>query len=199
MGSRIGRAAGCPPRVRLALAGRRRPRLHGRGCTKSLGCAANTVDSRGGEVQSGGVQRTVPGMGDSRAPAPQHCVLVVEDEPDTLDLLGVTLEQAGFSVLSASTGAQALAVSQTSCPDIIVADIGLPDMDGYEMCRLLRADPATKSTPIVVVNGWFGAEDLGRAMDAGCDRLLIKPCPPETLVAELRRLLAASRDRSGQP
>jgi CheY-like chemotaxis protein len=79
-------------------------------------------------------------------------------------------------------------------PDAILLDIGMPDMDGYELCRRFRANPVTQSTPIIARTGYALPTDLERARDAGFSAVLIKPCAPDRVVLEIQRLLPLDFD-----
>lgn len=116
-------------------------------------------------------------------------VLVVDDHADTREVLLVWLNCCGFRGEEAEDGSSALARITENLPDAILLDIGLPDFDGYELCRRLRRDPATQSTPIIALTGWGMANDVRRAKDAGCNAVLVKPCPPERVLLELQRHL----------
>jgi CheY-like chemotaxis protein len=121
-------------------------------------------------------------------------VLVVEDETDTRELMGFLLDISGFEVTLARTGEEALAKLSERTPSVITIDIGLPGISGLEVARRVRQHPATRSVPIVAVTGWTAPADVARARDAGCDVVLSKPCSPETLHAEILRLLALSAE-----
>jgi len=134
----------------------------------------------------------------SRTGAP--LVLVVEDEEDTRELIGFLLDIAGYDVLLARTGEDALAILSTRTPAAITIDIGLPGMSGLDVAKAVRLNQATRTTPLVAVTGWSAKADIDRALAAGCDVVLVKPCPPETLSAEIGRLLSLRADSStGSP
>jgi two-component system, cell cycle response regulator DivK len=98
----------------------------------------------------------------------------------------------GMRVLTATNGREALAEAFSQRPDAIVLDLSMPDIDGWEACRRLKADERTKSIPILAVSGHAlkGAE--GAAKAAGCDVYLIKPCLPERVLAEIKKMVGAS-------
>jgi two-component system, cell cycle response regulator DivK len=125
-------------------------------------------------------------------PSRQPLVLIVEDDPDIRHFYILALERAGFRTDEAHNGLQALDKVFDSRPDLIVADIAIPGMDGIELCRRLRADERTRSVPVLAMTGYGGRHYPDRARRAGADHVLIKPCDAETLVAEARRLLAAA-------
>ena len=117
-------------------------------------------------------------------------VLIVEDDPDTRGLYRHVLTEYGFRVADAHNGFQALDKAREQPPDVVLTDLGVPGMDGFEFSRALRASPETKAIPILAVTGHADyLREPGRVRAAGIDRLLTKPCPPDLLVSELRRLL----------
>jgi len=119
---------------------------------------------------------------------PLH-VLVVDDEPGNRAILRRLLEQLGFTVQEAETGAQCLEIVQTWQPDLILMDLRMPDLDGIEATRRLRVMPALRDTPIVAVTAAAFAEDRARALAAGCNAHLAKPVLLETLLDTLVTLL----------
>lgn len=115
-------------------------------------------------------------------------VLVVDDEAAVRDLFASFLRRAGIDVEQAQDGVEAAGRLRLRVPDAIVCDLDMPHMDGVGFCLLLRADPATRGVPILIVSGG-GGPALGRARDAGCDAVLAKPCSGAVLVATVARLL----------
>lgn len=100
------------------------------------------------------------------------------------------LTEAGFSVHQAHNGLQALERAFESVPDIVVTDLNIPGIDGFELTRRLKQDPRTRTIPVVAVTGYAAFQaDPGRAIRAGCDAVLEKPCSPDHLEATLRTLL----------
>jgi CheY-like chemotaxis protein len=124
-------------------------------------------------------------------------VLIVEDDPETRRFYTHILERDGLSVDQAHNGHQALEKAFKSTPDLILLDIALPGMDGIELCRRLRADARTVSTPVLAVTGYGDRHYPDRARLAGADHVLIKPCEAAVLVSETRRLLAQTRRLAG--
>ncbi|HEY3381343.1 MAG TPA: response regulator [Vicinamibacterales bacterium] len=118
-------------------------------------------------------------------------VLVVDDHADTREMLLLWLGCSGFQGIEAVDAGAALAAVAEAVPDAILLDMGLPDLDGYEVCRRLRQNPATRATPVIALTGYGSPGDLKRARDAGCDVVLVKPCPPDQVVLELQRHLPA--------
>lgn len=117
-------------------------------------------------------------------------VLFADDYPDALDVWTLYLSAAGFTVLTASDGPGALAETERATPDVIVLDLEMPGLSGYEVARELRARPATQSTPLIAATGHSHARQLDEALTCGFDAVIVKPCDPGALVAEIRRLLA---------
>ncbi len=120
-------------------------------------------------------------------------VLVVDDFTDGRDLVCVALASAGFSTVEATNGQDALDRARELLPDLIVLDLALPIVDGWEVARRLKADPTTAYLPIVGFTAHAERAPLQRAWDAGCDLVLTKPCQPRALVDEVSRLIARAR------
>jgi CheY-like chemotaxis protein len=114
-------------------------------------------------------------------------VLFVEDDPASRSGYVAYLAGSGYDVASAETGRQALALANTWGPDVIVLDLGLPDIDGWEVARQLKVDPGTAAIPIIALTGAGLAHERVSAMRAGCDRHLVKPCQPADVVDAIRR------------
>jgi CheY-like chemotaxis protein len=126
------------------------------------------------------------------APLPEVRVLFVEDEANARKGYVAYLTQRGYAVMPADTGHDALRLAESWRPEVIVLDMGLPDIDGWEVARQLKASPQTAAIPIIALTGSGSGLPHERvsAMRAGCDRHLMKPCPPASLVAEIQRLLS---------
>ena len=119
-------------------------------------------------------------------------VLIVDDEPDQVEMYQYALEEAGFRVLAAFTGESGVALARESSPDLIVLDIRLPDITGWEVCTILKRDPITARIPIVVLTAAAAPTLPQQAVDAGCSAHLLKPCYPEELTKTIRSILAAA-------
>jgi len=117
-------------------------------------------------------------------------VLIVEDDPETRSLYLSIFEQDGFRIQQAHNGLQALEKAMEIAPDLIITDIAVPGIDGIELCRRLRADERTRAIPVLAVTGYGDRQYPDRVIDAGANHVLFKPCGPEELVGEARRLLA---------
>ena len=132
------------------------------------------------------------------APAPAGLTapltLLVDRDVDTRRMYAEFLKLSACSIEEAEDGREALAKALTACPDVIVTETRLPGMDGYELCRLLRADPATHDIPIVFVTSAALEGEVRRAALVGADAVLFKPCLPETLYSEMIRLLRDPAD-----
>jgi PAS domain S-box-containing protein len=122
---------------------------------------------------------------------PEHAsatVLYVDDSPDSRRTVGGLLRQAGFAVHEAATGAEALGLLPGR-PDFVLVDVDLPDIDGFELCRRIKADPAGGSASVVHLSGVYAeTEDRTRGLEGGADAFLTKPVDPRELVAQLRAL-----------
>jgi two-component system cell cycle response regulator DivK len=116
-------------------------------------------------------------------------VLLVDDYPDARDMYGEYLEFAGYDVIQASNGMEALQRAFEDQPDIILMDLSLPVMDGWEATRRLKANHRTASIPVVALTGHALAGIFEGAQRAGCDAFVTKPCLPEDLVKEIKRVL----------
>jgi CheY-like chemotaxis protein len=119
----------------------------------------------------------------------QPLVLVVEDYQDAREMYAAYLQYSGYAVAEASNGVEAVAKTRELLPDIVLMDLALPRMDGWEATRRLKSDPATKHIPIVALTGHALAGHAEGAREAGCDAFVTKPCLPDALVAEIKRLL----------
>jgi two-component system cell cycle response regulator DivK len=119
-------------------------------------------------------------------------VLLVDDYPDAREMYTEYLQYSGFDVVEAGNGMEALQRAVDATPDIILMDLSLPVMDGWEATRRLKADQRTASIPVVALTGHALAGISQGAKAAGCDAFITKPCLPEDLVKEIRKILEAS-------
>ncbi len=125
-------------------------------------------------------------------------VLIADDEPFQRILIRETLtEEPEFVFFEAENGAQALEQARREKPDLIILDIMMPDMDGLQVCRLLKADPRLNVIPVVMVTALNKEEDRVNALDAGADDFLSKPFEAEELQAVVERAL--NNDKAGTP
>ena len=125
-------------------------------------------------------------------------ILVVEDHEDNRRILRDLLTSAGFEMIEAVTGTEGVAMAQIHHPDLILMDIQLPEIDGYEATRRIRADPALRSIPIIAVTSFALSGDEEKARAAGCVAYVTKPFSPRQLLARIRQHLD-SADTKGTP
>ena len=123
-------------------------------------------------------------------------ILVVEDNEWSRDMLARRLSRRGYQVISAADGRRGIAMAHDHSPDLIVMDMSLPEIDGWEATRRLKADPATRAIPIVALTAHAMANDRAKAMDAGCDDYHTKPVDFETLMRSLEAFLEARNHRA---
>jgi two-component system, cell cycle response regulator DivK len=123
-------------------------------------------------------------------------ILLVDDYPDALDVWELYLGSEGFNVLTAANGRDALSCATQSLPDMVVLDLQLPDVSGFEVARELRSRAATRHIPLIAATGYSHAVQLDKARQSGFDSVVVKPCDPDVLVAEIRRLLAPTYVRA---
>jgi two-component system, cell cycle response regulator DivK len=116
-------------------------------------------------------------------------ILVVEDQEDNRQILRDLLGSAGYEMIEASDGELGLAAAKKQRPDLIVMDIQLPILDGYEATRRIKADPALKAIPVIVVTSYALSGDEVKARAAGCDAYVTKPYSPRLLLAKIREFL----------
>jgi len=119
----------------------------------------------------------------------KHRVLVVEDEADVVDLLRYNLTRAGFEVLVADDGPAGVAAVKSGRPDVIVLDLMLPGYDGYEVCRLVRGDPETAGTGILMLTAKGEPDHRVRGLESGADDYMAKPFSPRELILRVQALL----------
>ena len=118
-------------------------------------------------------------------------VLLVDDYPDAREMYSEYLQFSGFDVVEATNGIEALKHAIEAAPDIILMDLSLPVMDGWEATRRLKSDHRTAGIPVVALTGHALAGISEGARKAGCDAFVTKPCLPEDLVKEIRKVLDA--------
>ena len=131
----------------------------------------------------------------------QPLVLVVEDYQDAREMYAAYLQFSGFEVAEAGNGVEAIEKTQELLPDIVLMDLALPRIDGWEATRRLKNDERTRHIPIVALTGHALAGHAEGAREAGCDAFVTKPCLPDALVAEIKRLLEHhhGKDNSKDP
>jgi CheY-like chemotaxis protein len=117
-------------------------------------------------------------------------ILVVEDHPDSRDLLALYLRMQGYTVYTAEDGREGLKLIQLDCPDMIITDLSMPNLDGVEMIKQVRRIPECYETPILVMTAYGGDEESAARM-AGANRTIIKPIEYESLISQITQLLPA--------
>jgi len=116
-------------------------------------------------------------------------ILIVDDYADALDIWALYLRTLGYRVSTAADGAEAIAQAERLLPDLIVLDLELPRVSGFDVAKRLRANPETQFIPLIAATGYSHVTQLDRAREAGFDQIVIKPCDPDMLVEEIERLL----------
>jgi len=117
-------------------------------------------------------------------------ILIVDDDIDSLKLIGLMLQRHGYEVSAANAGNQALSKATAEHPNLIILDVMMPDMDGYEVCRRLRANPETKAIPIIMFTAKTLVDDKVAGFEAGADDYLTKPTHPAELASRVKNILA---------
>jgi len=120
-------------------------------------------------------------------------ILIVEDDPDIVELVAYNLDEEGYETLSALDGQQGIASARQHRPDLIILDIMLPECDGFEVCRTLKADPATAQIPILILSAKSQETDKVVGLELGADDYVTKPFSPRELIARVRAILRRSR------
>jgi CheY-like chemotaxis protein len=126
-------------------------------------------------------------------------ILIVDDYPDAVEIWALYLRAFGYRVSTASDGVEAVAQAERLLPDLIVLDLELPRMSGFDVARHLRANPDTEDIPLIAATGYSHQRQLDLARDAGFDLIVVKPCEPDELVGEIERLLHSAVRVPGQP
>jgi two-component system cell cycle response regulator DivK len=121
-----------------------------------------------------------------------HRVLVVEDHEENRRIVRLLLNHAGIEMIEAVTGEEGVAAAEKERPDVILMDIQLPGLDGYEATRRIKANPALRHIPIIVVTSYALSGDDVKAFEAGCDAYVTKPFVPRELLAKIRGYLGTS-------
>jgi two-component system, cell cycle response regulator DivK len=125
---------------------------------------------------------------------PRKRILLVDDYPDALEIWGLYLRSLGYHVDIADDGLAALEQAHKHRPDIIVLDLELPGITGFEAAVRLRQAPDTAAIPLIAATGYSHVKQLNQARDAGFDSIVIKPCEPAALVGEIERLLRKAQE-----
>lgn len=122
----------------------------------------------------------------------KHKILVVDDEPDIIEVVRYNLVKEGFSVTTASTGEECLRLSRANLPDVLILDLMLPGVDGFDVCRLLKSDESTKNIFILILSAKGEEADVVKGLEIGADDYLVKPFSPKVLAARVKSLLRRS-------
>ncbi len=125
-------------------------------------------------------------------------ILIIDDDVDTLRLVGLMLQRQGYLISAATNGEQGLAKAFEERPDIILLDVMMPDMDGYEVTRRLRKNPTTQSTPILMFTAKTQLDDKVAGFEVGADDYLTKPTHPTELQAHVKALLGRAGTKRGE-
>jgi two-component system alkaline phosphatase synthesis response regulator PhoP len=119
----------------------------------------------------------------------KHKLLLVEDEGHILELLTYNLSKEGFDVTGVPSGEEALAAVRSSLPDLILLDLMLPGVGGFDVCRILKSDPQTKHIPVVMLTARGEEQEIVAGLELGADDYITKPFSPKVLVARIRAVL----------
>jgi two-component system phosphate regulon response regulator PhoB len=119
-------------------------------------------------------------------------ILVVDDEPEAVELVEFNLKQAGYAVSTAADGAEALKKARSQTPDLIVLDVMLPEMDGFEICKALRLEATTAKVPVIMLTAKAAEIDRVLGLELGADDYLTKPFSPRELMLRVKKILARS-------
>jgi len=116
-------------------------------------------------------------------------ILIAEDEPDIRDLVAFTLRFAGYEVIAASNGEEAVQIASREFPDLILMDVRMPRMTGYDACRAMKASPELKDIPVVFLSAKGQEAEIQTGLDAGAEEYLLKPFAPDQLTDRVRAIL----------
>jgi two-component system cell cycle response regulator DivK len=141
-------------------------------------------------IESAGVQAAARG---------EPLLLVVDDMPDVRDVLSEYLEHHSYRVATAEDGLEALDKAFELCPDLILMDLSMPKLDGWEATRRLKRDPRTRHIPVIAFTGHVLKAYLEQAREAGCDAVMTKPMQPRELEAAVRKLLGRDPASRSEP
>jgi two-component system phosphate regulon response regulator PhoB len=125
-------------------------------------------------------------------------ILVVDDELPIIELIQYNLKKEGFTVLTAENGAQALELARSEKPDLIILDLMLPDMGGFDICRILRNDSSTARIPIIMATAKTSDSDIVSGLELGADDYITKPFSPKVLVARVKSVLRRFQEQPEQ-
>ena len=129
---------------------------------------------------------------------PKDSILIIDDDPDTIEFLRIVFTVRGRELTGAPTGTEGLRLARERHFDLILVDVMMPDIDGYEVCRRLRADPATANIPVVILTARSSLVDQTLELEAGADRFLIKPVGISILTGLADTLITEHRQTEGK-
>ncbi|MFN3929123.1 MAG: response regulator transcription factor [Thermoflexus sp.] len=116
-------------------------------------------------------------------------ILIAEDERDIRELIVFTLEFGGFQVIAATNGQEAVELARQHRPDLILLDVRMPKMTGYEACRILKSQEETRTIPVVFLSAKGQESEIRQGMEAGADAYIIKPFAPDELIQQVKAIL----------
>lgn len=116
-------------------------------------------------------------------------ILVAEDERDIRELIAFTLSFAGHEIIQAANGEEALRLCKNDVPDLVMTDVRMPKMTGYEVCRAIKDDPATQHIPVVILSAKGQDEEIEQGKSAGADDYILKPFAPDELAQRIAAIL----------
>ena len=125
-------------------------------------------------------------------------VLLVEDNEDNRTVYRTILEHFGYQVIEAQNGEAGVSMAREQRPDLILMDISIPLIDGWEATRILKSEPGTAQIPIIALTAHALATDRAKAQEVGCDGYLAKPCEPRRVVAEVQRFIGEGSAREAR-
>lgn len=121
--------------------------------------------------------------------SPSPVILIMEDDINNRELTEKILKHSGFHVVSVTNGREGLSILENLVPDMIIMDLSMPLLDGWETTRIIKTKPEWQMIPVIAVTAHAMAEEIRRALEAGCDKYLIKPFHPHDLVSTVKNML----------
>lgn len=126
-------------------------------------------------------------------------ILIIDDDIDTLKLVGIMLERKGFRILASTTGEKGLNLAEKEIPDLVLLDVMIPDISGYDIARSIRSNPTTETIPIIMFTARSQVDDKVEGLEAGADAYITKPARPRELFAQVNSILKRSPLRASGP
>lgn len=124
-------------------------------------------------------------------------ILIAEDERDIRELITFTLEFGGFQVIAATNGQEAVELARQHRPDLIILDVRMPRMTGYEACRILKSQEETRTIPVIFLSAKGQEAEIRQGMEAGADAYILKPFAPDELIQQVQAFLNRHNPKSG--